>query len=83
MRYTTKPITPGEILYEDYMEPLGLSQSGLGRELGVSPRATNEIVHGKRSITAEMSIRLGSLFSQSPRFWLNIQNECATKRDLH
>lgn len=71
-----KPITPGEILFEDYMKPLKLSQNGLARSLGVSPRAINEIVHGKRSVTAEMSIRLGAFFRQSPRFWLNIQTEC-------
>ena len=71
-----KPMTPGEILNEDYMKPLDLSQNGLARSLGISPRAINEIVHGKRSITAEMSIRLGAFFRQSPRFWLNIQTEC-------
>ncbi len=71
-----KPITPGEILKEDYLDPLGISQNALGRALGVSPRAINEIVHGRRSITAQMSIRLGAYFRQSPRFWLNIQTEC-------
>jgi addiction module HigA family antidote len=82
MRYTMKPITPGEILMEDYMKPLDLSQNRLGRELGVSPRAINEIVHGRRSITAEMSIRLGAFFSQSPRFWINIQTECDLRKAL-
>ena len=71
-----KSIVPGEILKEDYLDPLGISQNALGRALGVSPRAINEIVHGKRSITAQMSIRLGAYFRQSPRFWLNIQTEC-------
>jgi addiction module HigA family antidote len=75
-------ITPGEILKEDYMDPLALSQNGLGRALGVSPRAINEIVHGKRRITAAMSIRLGSYFNQSPRFWLNIQTECDVRQVL-
>ena len=74
------PITPGEILKEEYMDPLGLSQNALGRALGVSPRAINEIVHGKRSITAAMSIRLGAYFNQSARFWLNIQNECDVRK---
>lgn len=69
------PITPGEVLNEDYLIPLGLSQNALGRALGVSPRAINEVVHGKRKITAAMSIRLGTYFNQSPRFWLNIQTE--------
>ena len=71
-----KPITPGEILKEDYLDPLGISQNALGRALGVSPRAINEIVHGKRAVTAPMSIRLGAYFRQSPRFWLNLQTEC-------
>ena len=69
-------MTPGEILKEDYLDPLGISQNALGRALGVSPRAINEIVHGRRSITAQMSIRLGAYFRQSPRFWLNVQTEC-------
>lgn len=77
-----KSITPGEILNEDYMKPLELSQNGLARSLGVSPRAINEIVHGKRSITAEMSIRMGAFFRQSPRFWLNIQTECDLRQAL-
>lgn len=71
-----EPMTPGEILKDDYLDPLGISQNALGRSLGVSPRAINEIVHGRRSITAQMSIRLGAYFRQSPRFWLNIQTEC-------
>lgn len=74
------PITPGEILLEDYLKPLGLSQNAVGRALGVSPRAINEIVLGRRSITAEMSIRLGKFFSQSPRFWFNIQTTCDFKK---
>lgn len=75
-----RPITPGEILKEEYMDPLDLSQNALGRALGVPPRAINEIVHGKRSISAAMSIRLGAYFNQSPRFWLNIQNECDVRK---
>lgn len=77
-----KPITPGEILHEEYLIPLGLSQNALGRALGVSPRAINEIVHGKRKITAAMSIRLGTYFKQSSRFWLNIQTECDVRDAL-
>ena len=77
-----KTITPGEILKEDYLLPLGLSQNALGRALGVSPRAINEIIHSKRRITAAMSIRLGAYFNQSPRFWLNIQTECDVRQTL-
>lgn len=71
-----KPVTPGEILLEEYLEPLSLSQNALGRALGVSPRAVNEIVLGKRSITPEMSIRLGKFFGQTPEFWFRIQSNC-------
>ena len=77
-----KAITPGEILKEDYLLPLGLSQNALGRALGVSPRAINEIVHSKRKVTAAMSIRLGAYFNQSPRFWINIQTECDIRQTL-
>src|SRR5512137_1540123 len=70
------PITPGEILVEEYLKPLEISQNALGRALGVSPRAVNEIVLGRRSITPEMSIRLGKFFGQSPRFWFGIQTNC-------
>jgi addiction module HigA family antidote len=52
------PVHPGEILREEFMQPLGLSQTWLGRDLGVSPRRINEIVHGKRSITADTALRL-------------------------
>jgi addiction module HigA family antidote len=69
-------ITPGEILLEDYMKPLKLSQNGLGRALGVPPRRINEIIHAKRAVTLDTSLRLGRFFGQSPRFWLNLQAEC-------
>lgn len=74
------PITPGEILLEEYLKPLEISQNALGRALGVSPRAVNEIVLGRRSITPEMSIRLGKFFGQSPRFWFGIQSNCDFRR---
>jgi addiction module HigA family antidote len=74
------PITPGEILLEEYLKPLGISQNALGRALGVSPRAVNEIVLGRRSITPEMSIRFGKFFGQSPRFWFGIQTNCDFRR---
>jgi len=75
-----KPITPGEILLEEYLKPLDISQNALGRALGVSPRAINEIVLGRRSITPEMSIRMGKFFGQSPRFWFGIQTNCDFRR---
>lgn len=70
------PITPGEILLEDYLEPMGISQNAMARAIGVPPRAINEIVHGKRSITPQMSIRFGAFFGQSEDFWHGIQVEC-------
>lgn len=70
------PITPGEILLEEYLNPLGISQNAMARAIGVSPRAVNEIVLGKRSITPAMSIRFGAFFKQSDQFWRGIQNEC-------
>jgi addiction module HigA family antidote len=71
-----KPVTPGEILLEEYLVPLSLSQNALGRAIGVSPRAVNKIVLGKRSITPEMSIRLGKFFGQTPEFWFRILSNC-------
>jgi addiction module HigA family antidote len=75
-----KNVTPGEILLEDYMKPLGLTQNGLARALSVPPRRVNEIIHGKRAITLDTSLRLGRLFRQSERFWLNIQTECDLRK---
>lgn len=68
-------IHPGEILGEDFLKDYELSQRATAKKLGVSPRTINEIVAGRRGITAEMSLRLGKLFGQSDRFWLNLQQE--------
>ena len=70
------PITPGEILLEDYLKPMDISQNAMARAIGVALRAINEIVHGKRSITPQMSIRFGAFFGQSEDFWHGIQVEC-------
>lgn len=70
------PITPGEILLEEYLIPMGISQNAMARAIGVAPRAINEIVLGKRSITLEMSFRFGLFFEQSPEFWHGLQIEC-------
>ena len=69
-------ITPGEILLEEYLKPMGISQNAMARAVGVAPRAINEIVHGKRSITPKMSIRFGAFFGQSEEFWHGLQIEC-------
>lgn len=74
------PITPGEILLEEYLKPMGISQNAMGRAIGVAPRAINEIVHGRRSITPAMSIRFGAFFGQSDQFWHGIQVECDFRR---
>jgi addiction module HigA family antidote len=68
-------VHPGEILLEEFMQPLGLSQTRLGRDLGVSPRRINEIVHGKRSITADKALRLSRCFGMSAEFWLGLQTD--------
>jgi len=69
-------ITPGEILFEEYLKPMGISQNAMARAIGVAPRAINEIVHGRRSITPQMSIRFGAFFGQSEDFWYGLQTEC-------
>jgi addiction module HigA family antidote len=68
------PIHPGEILIEEFLKPMGISQYRLARDISVPPRRINEIVHGKRSITADTALRLGRFFEISPQFWLNLQN---------
>jgi len=70
------PITPGEILLEEYLKPMGISQNAMARAIGVPPRAINEIVLGKRTITPAMSIRFGAFFGQSDGFWHGLQVEC-------
>ncbi len=70
------PITPGEILLEEYLTPMGISQNAMARAIGVPPRAINEIVLGRRAITPTMSIRFGVFFGQSESFWHAIQVEC-------
>ncbi len=64
---------PGEVLLEEFLKEFQISQNRLGREIGMSPRAVNEIVHGKRSITANSALRLAKFFGTSPEFWLNLQ----------
>jgi addiction module HigA family antidote len=67
------PIHPGEILMEEFLEPLGVSQYRLAKDISVPPRRINEIVHGKRSITADTGLRLARFFGTTERFWLNLQ----------
>lgn len=68
-----EPIHPGRILLREFLEPLGLSQYRLAKGISVPPRRINEIVHGKRSVTADTALRLSRFFGTSDRFWLNLQ----------
>ncbi len=68
-----EPIHPGEILAEEFLKPMGLSQNRLADEIGVSPRRINEIVLGKRRITADTALRLARYFSMPAQFWLGLQ----------
>ena len=67
------PVHPGEVLLLDFLEPLGLTQYRLAKSLSVPPRRINEIVHGKRAVTADTALRLARFFGTSERFWLNLQ----------
>ena len=75
-----KPMTPGEILLQEYLKPMGISQNAMADAIGVPPRTINEIVHGRRSITPAMSIRFGAFFGQSDEFWHGLQIECDSRK---
>jgi addiction module HigA family antidote len=68
-----EPIHPGEILLEEFLKPMRISQYRIAKDISVPPRRINEIVHGKRSITANTALRLSKYFNTSERFWLNLQ----------
>jgi addiction module HigA family antidote len=67
------PIHPGEVLQADFLEPLGVSQYRLAQDISVPARRINEIVHGKRSVSADTALRLARYFGTSERFWINLQ----------
>lgn len=67
------PIHPGEVLAEDFLAPLALSQYRLAQDISVPPRRINEIVHGKRAISADTALRLARYFGTTDQFWLNLQ----------
>lgn len=69
-----KPITPGEILLEEFLNPLGISQSKLAQDLNVSVGRINDIVQGKRAITPDTALRLAVYFNMTPEFWMNLQS---------
>lgn len=68
------PVHPGEILLEEFLKPLGISQYRLAKDISVPARRINEIVQGKRAVTADTALRLARYFSLSERFWLNLQS---------
>ena len=67
------PIHPGEILLEEFLIPMNISQYRLAKDINVSPRRINEIIHGKRAVTPDTALRFGRFFNVSPEFWLNLQ----------
>jgi addiction module HigA family antidote len=69
------PVHPGEVLLEEFLKPMDLSQNRLSLEIGVHPRRINEIVLGKRRITADTALRLARYFGTSPQFWMGLQND--------
>jgi len=77
-RKAHQPIHPGEILLKEFLEPMDLSQYRLAKDISVPARRINEIVHGKRGITADTALRLARYFGTSERFWMNLQ----TRHDL-
>ena len=81
MRQKFVPIPPGEILLEEFLKPLGMSQYRLARDIGVHPRRINEIVLGKRAISADTALRLSRYFTLSERFRLNLQAHYVLERE--
>lgn len=74
------PITPGEILLKEFLEPMGISQNKLARDIDVAITRINDIIHGKRGITADTALRLGAYFGTTPEFWINLQTRYDLKR---
>jgi addiction module HigA family antidote len=68
-----QPVHPGEILLEEFLKPMGISQYRLAKDINVPPRRINEIIHGTRAISADTALRLSRYFGTSERFWLNLQ----------
>ena len=73
-------VTPGEMLVEEFLTPLGLTEYRLAKDISVPPRRINEIVHGKRAITIDTALRLSLYFGNTPQFWLNLQADYELRR---
>ena len=71
---TFAPVHPGEVLLADFLKPMGISQYRIAKSIKVPPRRINQIVHGKRAITADTTLRLGIYFGMEEEFWLNLQS---------
>lgn len=78
-----KPVHPGEVLMEEFLKPMGISQYRLAKDIGLQPTRINQIVKGKAGVSAETALRLGRYFRMSPQFWMNLQShyELETARD--
>lgn len=74
MKKKLPPIHPGEVLFEEFLEPMGISQYRLAKDIGVPARRINEIVLGKRAISADTALRLARFFGTSEQFWMNLQS---------
>lgn len=75
-----EPIPPGEILHEEFMQPNGVSQNRLARDIDVNPARINDIVHGRSAITASIALRLSKYFGTTPELWLNLQSDYDLRR---
>ncbi len=75
------PIHPGEILLEEFLHPMGISQYRLAKSISVPPRRINDVVHGNRAITADTALRLSRFFGTSERFWMNLQTRYELERE--
>jgi addiction module HigA family antidote len=74
------PVSPGAILREEFMEPLGISQNALARAIEVPPNRINDILHGRRVISADTALRLARYFNNTPGFWMNLQSHYEVER---
>lgn len=81
MKKRIAPVHPGEILLEEFMKPLGISQYRVSVDIHVPPRRINQIVHGERAISADTALRLGRYFRVSPQFWLNLQSRYELEKE--
>lgn len=75
------PIHPGEVLLEEFLRPMGISQYRLAKSISVPPRRINELVHGKRAVTADTALRLSRFFGTSEGFWMNLQTRYDLERE--